>query len=131
VTRSRALAADLPLWARKKLVFLTSIVIVSSAVSCGGRDQPQVVRVAAFPWPEGPGLVVAAATPTSGIYVPLRDVEGAIPSTLPKNPMQSCGYGAKVQITLRTGGVLTYGPCRRPALIERLRLALLQASRKQ
>ena len=101
-----------------------------SVAACANAGRSQVIKVSTFPWPEGPGPVVAALKPVPGIYVPLAEIEGLIPKTLPKNPPQSCSYGAKVQLTLRGGRVLTYGPCKRPASIERLRLALITASRK-
>lgn len=62
-------------------------------------------------------------------YVPLHEIAHDLPSSFPANPRQRCSYGAEVEITFRSGRVLTYGPCRRPAAIERLRLALIDASR--
>lgn len=112
------------------LVLIPVVLGVLALAGCGGGSRSQVVKVSTFPWPEGPGSVVAAAKPLRGIYVPLRKIERFIPKTLPTNPRQSCNYGAKVQLTLRSGRELTYGPCKRPASIERLRLALIKASRK-
>jgi len=68
------------------------------------------------------------------LCVPLRKLRSAIPSALPKNPHQPCqhgtrGRGALVELKLRDGRTLTYGPCKWPASINRVRLALLQASR--
>jgi hypothetical protein len=94
--------------------------------ACGGSDRPAVVKIAAFAWPEGPGLA-AATRPGPGIDVPLSKIEDVIPKTLPKNPTQTCGIGAKVAITLADGRTVTYGPCKRPASIERLRQALISA----
>lgn len=114
----------------KSVLVLIPVVLGVVALSgCGGRSASQVVKVVAFPWPEGPGSVAALAKPKSRADVPLRQVENLIPKTLPSNPAQSCKIGAKVQITLRSGRVITYGPCKRPASIERLRLALIKASR--
>jgi len=116
-----------------KRVLLTLAAVAASAAALAAtgfaNSGTQVVRVSTFPWPEGPGPVVAATKPSPGIYVPLRTIERFIPATLPTNPRQPCNYGAKVQLTLRGGRVLTYGPCKRPASIERLRLALINASR--
>jgi hypothetical protein len=113
------------------LLTLATLAVAVAALAATGfaSSGTQVVKVSTFPWPEGPGPVVAAAKPMPGIYVPLRKIERFIPTTLPTNPRQSCNYGAKVQLTLRSGRVLTYGPCKRPASIERLRLALIKASR--
>lgn len=90
-----------------------------SVAAWANAGRSQVIKVSTFPWPEGPGPVVAALRPVPGIYVPLREIEGLIPRTLAANPPQSCRYGAKVQLTLRGGRVLTYGPCKPPASIER------------
>ena len=101
-------------------------VLTVLAAGCGGSGGFQVVRVSTVPWPEGPS-VVAATKPVPGI-VPLREIQDAIPKTLPKNPAQTCNIGAKVQIALKGGRVVTYGPCDWPASIERLRLALIRTS---
>lgn len=113
----------------RTLVMTAVLLGVLALAGCGGSSRSQVVKVATFPWPEGPGPVVAVAKPKSRAYVPLRQIERFIPKTLPTNPQQSCKGGAKVQITLRSGRVISYGPCKRPASIERLRLALIKASR--
>lgn len=60
-------------------------------------------------------------------YVPLAVIENLIPERLPDNPDQTCEVGAVVEITLADGQVVTYGPCQRPAAIERLRVALIEA----
>lgn len=97
---------------------------------CGGSARPDVVRIETFPVPEGPGLLVAAATAARGV-VPLSAIESAIPRSLPANPPQTCKFGPSVQVTLAGGRVMTYGPCERPPAIERLRHALLRAANQQ
>jgi hypothetical protein len=74
---------------------------------------------------------VAATKPVPGIYVPLRQIEDAIPETLPDNPPQTCNFGAVVEVTLKSGPTLRYGPCERPAAIERLRLVLIGAAARE
>ena len=59
--------------------------------------------------------------------MPLEAIRTAIPSTMPKNPPQTCSVGVEVVITLTNGRTLRYGPCDRAASIERLRLALTRA----
>ena len=129
VTKERAATYHSSLMGRM-LVPTAVLLGVLALAACGGSSRSQVVKVAAGPWPEGPGYVVAVAKPKSRRYVPLRQVESLIPKTLPSNPAQNCkGIGAKVWITLRSGRVLTYGPCKLPASVEHLRLALIKASR--
>jgi hypothetical protein len=115
--------------ARFLMVVAVLAVLAVLAAGCGGSGGFQVVRVSTFPWPEGPP-VVAATKPVPG-SVPLSEIQDAIPKTLPKNPAQTCNIGAKVQIALRGGRVVTYGPCDWPASIERLRLALIRASQQR
>jgi len=113
---------------RRPVVLAVSLLLI---VGCGGGNGSDVAQVATFPWPEGPGPVVAAETPVPGIYVPLDRIEGAIPKALPKNVTQRCRIGAIVEITLKNGQVFRYGPCDRPASIERLRLTLIRAAQHE
>lgn len=96
-------------------------------------------RITTFSWPQGSGPpVVAAPGPEPGAgdyvpsaFVPLEVIEDLIPRRLPTNPTQACDAGLKVEITLEDGSTVTYGPCRRPAAIERLRLALMNEWRER
>jgi len=117
---------------RLRLSLFVVVTLVLTSVACGGSGESEVVKVSAFPWPEGPSVpaAVAATNPASGTYVPLSEIAQVIPKKLPENPPQTCEVGAKVQLTLKSGRVITYGPCNRPASIERLRLALIRASRR-
>lgn len=113
------------------LLCLLAAVVVSES-GCRGSEEGHVVRVATYPWPEGPGLVVATRVPWESVTNPhlsLSGIEDAIPERLPRNPAQPCNFGAKVEITFDDGRTLEYGPCRRPASIEHLRLALIAAWR--
>jgi hypothetical protein len=58
----------------------------------------------------------------------ISKVAASIPSRFPRNPAQSCTIGAVVRVVLTSGRSFTYGPCRRPQAIERLRLALVRAA---
>jgi hypothetical protein len=116
---------------RSRLPLLaTSLPLALAAVGCGGSGASPVVKVSTSPWPEGPIGRVAAAKPIPGIYVPLQEIVDLIPKTLPANPKQDCREGARVEITFKDGRTLTYGPCTRPASIERLRLALIRAAKR-
>jgi hypothetical protein len=85
-------------------------------VGCGAHHRAEIVRVATFPVPSGPGRLVSAVALS------------ALPRPLPPNPAQPCRFGPTVRLTLRGGRVVTYGPCRLPAGISRLRNALLRAA---
>ncbi len=98
--------------------------------SCGGSKATPVARVSVSPWPGGRVGPVAAPSPVPGIYAPLSRIADAVPPGLPRNPKQRCGAGATVRITLEGGTTRTYGPCNRPASIERLRVALVLAAAK-
>jgi hypothetical protein len=87
--------------------------------------------VTTSPWPGGPAGPVAARRHVSGVYVPIAEIKDAIPATLPTNPKQQCHEGATVEMTLDDDRVLTYGPCDRPAAIERLRVALIRAAERE
>jgi|SRR5579862_1308041 len=96
-------------------------LLLALATGCGsGR---RVTSVYAAPFPEGPRPPIAAVHPKPG-EVPLSRIADAIPRTFPRNPPQHCNHGAIVRITFSDGKTLTYGPCKRPASIERLRLSL-------
>lgn len=112
------------------LVPIIAVVVAMALGGCGGSDQPAVVGISTFAWPEGPGFV-AGTKPGFGSNMPLSVIKSAIPEKLPENPTQTCGYGAKVEVILDDGRTITYGPCNRPASIERLRLALIMAFRRQ
>ena len=113
------------------LALAASGLLALAAAGCGSSVATAVIRVSTSPWPEGPVGPVAATRPVPGIYVPLRQIEDAIPKTLPGNPLQRCNFGAVVEVTLRNGHTRRYGPCERPAAIERLRVALIGAAARE
>ena len=61
-------------------------------------------------WSEFVTALFAAPKRVSQLYVPLREIKESVPKTLPKNPAQKCNIGGKVQLTLKAGQVVTYGP---------------------
>lgn len=101
--------------------FFVALVVAAVGTACGSARR--VTTVSTAPYPEGPRPPIAAVHPKAG-EVPLSRIADAIPRTFPKNPPQHCNRGAIVRITFSDGKTLTYGPCERPASIERLRLAL-------
>jgi hypothetical protein len=110
-----------------------AVGLVVAAAACGGSKHARVLSVAVAPWPGGPGPLVAATRPTAGTTVPLREIERLVPRTLPPNPPQPCRVGAIVEIVVERAGAvsrLDYGPCVRPAAIERVRRALVAAGER-
>jgi hypothetical protein len=107
------------------------------ASACGSRAV-QVVGVATYPWPEGPGPVAAGKTANpSAEMISLDLITPAIPANLPA-PLRQPAHprlsrdcpqgGAIVEVALSDGRTISYGPCRRPAAIERLGLAMYAAA---
>jgi hypothetical protein len=86
-----------------------------------------VVSVYIQPVPEGPALEFRRGQP----YPPLLAIERYIPTPLPAPAWQgfSCGGGSDVVLGLADGRRITYGPCRWPSSIQRLRAAMSQYSR--
>ncbi|MBA2526490.1 MAG: hypothetical protein H0V18_12035 [Pyrinomonadaceae bacterium] len=108
--------------------FLFVLTLVTVTGGCGGKAH-HVVAVRAFAYPEGPGL--SAAGRSSGADLDLDRVRAWMPDPLPKNPRQRCNFGAMVEIEFDDGGSVDYGPCRRPASIERLRLKMIKEFRER
>jgi hypothetical protein len=109
---------------------LATLAAAAVVGGCGGQKHAVVVGIATFPWANGPGPVVAARARTSGVYVKLADVKHALPSTLPKNPAQTCAFGPTVLITFANGETMTYGPCELPRAIELLRRVLVRTAQR-
>lgn len=91
-----------------------------------GREA--VVRLQLVPIPEGPHSRPFSLHSQPG-SLPLSLVQDQIPPRLPRPLAQgfSCRFGGNVEVGLEDGRTLRYGPCRRPAEIERLRQAMLRA----
>ena len=117
-----------------RLIRISAIVLLASIGllwidASRGADGSDVVEIRAYPWPEGPGTFVAAPSPEVGLYVPLADIESAIPSSLPwRLPSWPCAAGGKLEVMLKDGRTLTYGPCGVPAPMEQLRSTLVRTA---
>lgn len=100
-------------------VYYQSIPVAAS----GGVTEIDVVLV-----PEGPTLSVRDVPSRAGGVIPLASVQRFIPDPLPAPEFQwICDRGSDMVITLRSGKQVTYGPCRRPASIDRLWTELVQS----
>lgn len=91
-------------------------------------DRDDVVSIWLEPYPEGPISPTFARRPSDSDR-PLANIEESIPSPLPRDVWQgfSCEFGGDVVVALDSGDRIEYGPCRRPASIERMRRAILGA----
>jgi len=120
----------------RKRVFIVALVAAAALVGFGvtglGSVAPVLYRPTPIsanggvaeidiqPIPEGPGLVFQR-TPTSRWVRPLSQIERFIPDPLPAPLFQGlCGMGGNMVVILGNGRRVTYGPCHRPAAIDRL-----------
>jgi hypothetical protein len=81
-----------------------------------------IARLEIQPYPEGPVPDTFDRTPSGKVERPLRLVTPYIPSPLPAPLYQgpTCAFGGNLIIRFADGAQVTYGPCRRPASIDRL-----------
>jgi len=93
-----------------------------SASGHGGIRSLQLV-----PIPEGPSSPLFEDEPAHASSLPLSAVEGYIPDPLPAPLWQgvTCGQGGNLDVTFQDGETVSYGPCREPISIERLRQRML------
>ena len=94
----------------------------------GGIESLQLV-----PFPEGPDSPLFERAPAGDGSVPLSTVVDAIPDPLPAPRWQglTCGRGGNLIVTFADGQSVSYGPCRRPASIDRLWDSMIVASNAQ
>jgi hypothetical protein len=80
------------------------------------------------PFPEGPNSPLFERPPVSHESFPLSTVEASIPDPLPAPSWQGfmCNMGGNLEVTFADGETVSYGPCERPASIERLRQRMLE-----
>jgi hypothetical protein len=107
-------------------VLAAGLVTTSVVVACGVTEPPKVARVSIVAPHVAADAPTASAAPDANSF-PLAAIASALPKTLPPNPRQACNIGPLVRIELTRGTTRSYGPCTRPASIERLRLALVKA----
>lgn len=99
-----------------------------SASGHGGVRSLQLV-----PIPEGPNSPLFEDQPAQASSLPLSAVEGYIPDLLPAPLWQgaTCGEGGNLKVTFVDGETVSYGPCRKPISIERLRERMLAVLKTQ
>lgn len=89
----------------------------SIAVAASGG----VTEIDLTPVPEGPPLSFKLVPTTAGGDRPLKPVERFVPDPLPPPQFQwFCDRGSDMLVILANGKEVTYGPCYRPASINRL-----------
>jgi hypothetical protein len=88
-----------------------------SPAAHGGIRSLQLV-----PFPEGPNSPLFEPPPVSQGSLPLTAVEASIPDPLPAPSWQGfmCKMGGNLEVTFEDGEGVSYGPCERPASIDRL-----------
>ena len=74
--------------------------------------------------PSGSPGAIFSNTPTAGQFR-LREIRPMIPQPLPSPIVQTCTTGTDVVMTLGSGHIVTFGPCRLPSSIARLKRAML------
>ncbi len=80
-----------------------------------------VTEIDLIPAPEGPMLAFKRVATTAGGVRPLTPADRFIPDPLPAPLFQwLCNRGGNMVIILGNGKQMTYGPCYRPASIDRL-----------
>ena len=99
-----------------------------SASEHGGIESLQL-----GPFPEGPNSPLFEDPPAPASSVPLSAVEAYVPDPLPAPRWQgiACRMGGNLDVTFVDGGTVSYGPCKKPASIERLREAMLEVLEAQ
>jgi hypothetical protein len=87
-----------------------------SPAAHGGIRSLQLV-----PFPEGPNSPLFERTPAEG-SLSLSAVKRSIPDPLPAPLWQGfmCNMGGNLEVTFEDGEEVSYGPCKRPASIDRL-----------
>jgi len=83
----------------------------------GGIESLQLV-----PYPEGPDSRLFESAPLPEGSLPLSAIDRYIPDPLPAPRWQglACDMGGNLVVTFADGEDVSYGPCKRPASIDRL-----------
>jgi hypothetical protein len=93
-----------------------------------GPDSGPIQRIEIRPYPEGPSETFerSGRTTTAGTVWSIKAVRHYVPFSLP-DPLaqpEGCSMGGSLIITFTDGATAVYGPCVRPASIERLWAAM-------
>src|SRR5437867_1259218 len=85
-----------------------------------------ILSVRIVPIPEGPPVPPFEGVPTDPYSRPLSLISEAIPIPLPHPAWQfRCSMGGNLEIQLRNGRRISYGPCRLPRSIKHLWAVML------
>jgi hypothetical protein len=84
-----------------------------------------VVRIETAAYPEGPDRTESRSDRGSAHIFSL--LPATLPDVLSQGPTPSCGVGNITTLVLNVGTAIRYGPCARPASIDRLRCAMTGA----
>lgn len=123
----------------KRLACVVALVLVATACSSshesstGTPSTPpkttahrysaaDIVRIETAAYPEGPDRVESRSDKGSAYIFSL--LPATLPDVLSQGPTPSCRVGNITTLVLNDGSAIRYGPCARPASIDRLRCAM-------
>ncbi|MCU1466098.1 MAG: hypothetical protein JWM72_2026 [Actinomycetia bacterium] len=128
--------------AMKRIACVVALVVVAAACSSSHPSSSRtrsttpntaahhysaadVVRIETAAYPDGPDRAESRSDKGSAHIFSL--LPAMLPDVLSQGPAPSCGVGNVTTLVLNVGTAIRYGPCVRPASIDRLRCAMTGA----
>jgi hypothetical protein len=128
--------------AMKRIACVVALVVVAAACSSSHHSSTgapstapktaahrysaaDVVRIETAAYPEGPDRAESRSDKGSAHIFSL--LPATLPDVLSQGPVPGCGVGNITTLVLNVGTAIRYGPCVRPASIDRLRCAMTGA----
>ncbi len=125
-----------------RIVCVVALVVVAAACSSSHHSSTEapsttpkaaahpysatdVIRIETAAYPEGPDLAVSRSDKGSAHIFSL--LPATLPDDLSQGPAPGCNAGNVTTLVLNDGTAFRYGPCARPASIDRLRCAMTGA----
>lgn len=126
----------------KRIACVVALVVVAAACSSSRHSSTaapsttpetaahrysaaDVVRIETAAYPEGPDRAESRSDKGSAHIFSL--LPATLPDVLSQGPAPGCGVGNITTLVLNVGTAIRYGPCVRPASIDRLRCAMTSA----
>lgn len=122
----RTVAAYRPFWIGGAMVaalFLAGVALLWAATTSVPKlsSRGQISAIELGWWPPTPGPGPAPRVYTTGPV--FQSAVAVVPVPLPRrrfDPLTRCHIGVEVTLRLSNGNSVTYGPCKRPASIDRV-----------